>query len=152
MMRYIAILAAAFALLGCGEPRRNPMPADSARMRYLLFPLTPETADRAIIIGGDELVRDTIEYHPSPEPARQIAKTMLSLRPPPPEQLAVCVDNLNRQIKRWGDDTDFERVAFSVTGNTAKLHVFYKNRKFSVYSYEIEDDFTVGNCSVYDSL
>ena len=121
--------------------RTRDVPAADRRAFYLLFPRSPDTLGRAIIVDGVELTGNGDFGYYDGGIEKRIARNEMSLRPPlSPDALAKYVSNLNAEIARWGDETDMRQIAFSVDGDRASLTKHLKNGKTANCTYEIRAD------------
>ena len=108
---------------------------------YLLFPRSPDTLARAIIVDGVELNGSGDFGYYDGEIEKRVARSGMSLRPPASgEEAAKYVANLNAEIGRWGNETDMRQIAFAVDGDRASLTKHLKNGKTANCTYEIRAD------------
>ena len=148
----VLLLLASFARSMTAGRTQNVSPSDRQAF-YLLFPRSPDTLGRAIIVDGAELTGggDFGYYDGGIE--KRVARNEMSLRPPSsPDALAEHVANLNAEIVRWGDETDMRRIAFSVDGDRASLTKHLKNGKTANCTYEIRTDYAPGAVTVCHGL
>ena len=148
----LLLLLADFARSMTAGRTRN-VPAADRRAFYLLFPRSPDTLGRAIIVDGTELTGSGNFGYYDGETEKRVARTEMSLYPPPsPDALAKYVSNLNAEIARWGDETDMRQIAFSVDGDRASLTKHLKNGKTANCTYEIRAERTPAAVTVRHGL
>ena len=148
----LLLSAASFARSMTAGRTKNVSPSDRQAF-YLLFPRSPDTLGRAIIVDGGELAGSGDFGYYDGETEKRVARTEMSLRPPASgEALAKYVANLNAEIARWGDKTDMRRIAFSVDGTSASLTKHLKNGKIDNCTYAIRADRTPAAVTVRHGL
>ena len=146
------LLLASFARLMTAGRTRN-VPAADRQAFYLLFPRSPDTLGRAIIVDGVELAGSGDFGYYDGGIEKHVARNEMSLCPPSsPEALAKYVANLNAEIVRWGDETDMRRVGFSADGDRASLTKHLKSGKTANCTYEIRAGHTPAAVTVRSGL
>ncbi len=135
------VLSAASFARSMTAGRTREVSAADRRAFYLLFPRSPETLGRAIIVDGGELAGSGDFGYYDGGIEKRVARNEMSLRPPSsPEASAKYVANWNAEIARWGDETDMLQIAFSVDGDRARLTKHLKSGKTANCTYEIRTD------------
>ena len=133
---------------GCGANEYRDIPAESEKMRYLLFPAagSQELPRRAIIVNGRELhSRGAIEYYDGDTPV-SIELSTLTLTPTYP--IAGHIDELNREIRRWGESTDYAEVATHADGEYMTVTISYKNGDPTSFKYRITGELIVADTTM----
>ena len=143
-----------FALLlclvccSCDSGRENSIPANHHKMTYLIFPQEGSTIDRAIIVSGKELFSGKpIEYYVGND-LHEIPYNKISLLPMSKNNYFSYVHNLNLEIKKWGSETDYEKVDFKLQDNNVVLVIYHKNGKRIIYKYKIKSPTEPEECKI----
>ena len=153
----IALLLLMLATIGreMTAGRTCEIPPDDRNAQYLLFPQDP-AADgirRAVIIDGVELsgTADFRYYDGNVE--KTVSRDRMSLYPPAsPDARKSCIAELNREIERWGKETDIRRVDFSIGSSRATLTKRLKNGKIDRCTYGIRAAHTPGSVTICHGL
>ena len=153
----IALLLLMLATIGreMSAGRTREIPPGDRHAQYLLFPKDP-AADgirRAVIVDGVELSGTADFRYYDGDVKKTVSRERMSLHPPAsPEARQNCITGLNREIERWGEETDIRRVDFAIDGSRATLTTHRKNGKIDRCTYLIRDAHTPDSVTICHGL